>query len=44
MHGGETGNASLTGKKAKSTRKEFMKKMSAEYEHRGLCEVNVDNA
>ena len=29
--------------RSKVSRKEFLKKMSAEYEARGLSEVNVDN-
>ena len=36
--------ASANGSPAKSRpRKDFLKKMSAEYEARGLAEVNVDN-
>ena len=38
----ESGRGEFTHTKS-SKRKEFMKKMSKEYEDRGLSEVNVDN-
>ena len=38
----ESGHGEFTPTKS-SKRKEFMKKMSKEYEDRGLSEVNVDN-